>query len=65
MGLKLGGESIEKDDSIPIVVTTDMEIKSYVKGYHVYKNEMEPYDIKDYYLIVNHLPLAKIESLLS
>ena len=56
--LKLG-ENRDTEDSTPILLVSDMEMNSYVKGYHAYKhlwtpvinehlsNEMEPNNIKD------------------
>ena len=32
------GENIGEDDSIPITVTSETEIKSFIKGYHAYKH---------------------------
>ena len=31
-------ENIGEDDSIPITVTSETEIKSVIKGYHAYKH---------------------------
>lgn len=56
-------ENIGEDDSIPITVTSETEIKSVIKGYHAYKhlwklvvNEelnaaMEPGNVVDKYTV--------------
>ena len=62
MELKFG-ENIYTADSIPILLVSDVEMKSYIKGHHVYKHlwtpvinehlssEMEPNNIKDKYAV--------------
>ena len=38
MALKIGNVFINEDDLIPVIVKASIEIDTYVKGYHVYKN---------------------------
>ena len=40
--MELAGLNINDDDSIPVIVTSNMDIKSFVKGYHAYKNLWKP-----------------------
>jgi len=42
MELRIGDNFINVCDSIPITVTSDTEIKSFVKGYHAYKELWKP-----------------------
>ena len=42
MTLKIGNIFINKDDLIPAIVKVSVEIDTYVKGYHVYKNIWKP-----------------------
>ena len=42
MELRIGDNFINVCDSIPITVTADTEIKSFVKGYHAYKELWKP-----------------------
>ena len=42
MALKIGNIFINEDDLIPVIVKASIEIDTYVKGYHVYKNIRKP-----------------------
>ena len=43
MDIRLENELINDCDSIPIIVTSDTNIESFVKGYHAYKDLWKPY----------------------
>ena len=34
----IGDNLINDEDSVPIIISSDMIVKSVVKGYHVYKD---------------------------
>ena len=38
MELMIGDNPINDINSIPIIITSDMIVKSFVKGYHAYKD---------------------------
>ena len=43
MELIIGGTLINNEHSIPIIVTSDMIVKSFVKGHHAYKDLWKPF----------------------
>ena len=43
MKLMIGDNLINDEHSIPIIITSDMIVKSFVKGYHVYKDLWKPF----------------------
>ena len=47
MELKIG-ENIGQDVSLPIIVTSETEIKSFIKGYHAYKHLWNPFINEQY-----------------
>ena len=47
MELKIG-ENIGQDVSLPIIVTSETEIKSFIKGYHAYKHLWKPFINQQY-----------------
>ena len=49
MELMIGDNLINNEHSVPIIITSNMIVKSFVKGYHAYKNNV----------IVGYLPLGK------
>ena len=63
MELMIGKNLINNEHSIPIIITSDTIVKSFVKGYHAYKDlwkpfineelttEMEPDNVVDKYAV--------------
>ena len=43
MELMIGDNPINDEHSIPIIITSDMIVKSFVKGYHTYKDLWKPF----------------------
>ena len=43
MELMIGDNLINDEHSIPIIISSDMIGKSFVKGYHAYKNLWKPF----------------------
>ena len=43
MELMIGDNLINDEHSVPIIITSDMIEKSFVKGYHVYKELWKPF----------------------
>ena len=43
MELMIGDNPINDINSIPIIITSDMIVKSFVKGYHAYKDLWKPF----------------------
>ena len=43
MELMIGKNLIKDEHSIPIIITSDMIVKSFVKGYHAYKDLQKPF----------------------
>ena len=43
MELMIGDKLINEEHSIPIIITSDMIVKSFVKGYHTYKDIWKPF----------------------
>ena len=39
----IGDNLINDEDSVPIIISSDMIVKSFVKGYHVYKDLWKPF----------------------
>ena len=75
MELMIGDNLINDEHLIPIIITSDMIVKSFVKGYHAYKDLWKPFInedlatamepdnvvvfVKKNNVIVGHLPLGK------
>ena len=43
MELMIGDNLINDEHSIPIIIISDMTVKSFVKGYHAYKDLWKPF----------------------
>ena len=43
MELMIGDNLINDEHPIPILITSDMIVKSFVKGYHAYKDLWKPF----------------------
>ena len=39
----IGHNFVNDEHSVPIIITSDMIVKSFVKGYHAYKNLWKPF----------------------
>ena len=47
MELMIGDNLINDEHLIPIIITSDMIVKSFVKGYHAYKDLWKPFINED------------------